>query len=86
LKRGLGLSGTVAEGDVVSIALEKSIVEGVVDTVLEPSFLGVRTDDALYRFVGRNGMIGTGHHLFTPGVDRTAAEAAWLSWLTELYA
>lgn len=85
LKRGLGLTGTVAEGDVVRIALDESLVDGVVDTVLEPSFLGVRTDDALYRFVGRGGVIGTGHHLFTPGVDRVLAEATWRTWLTGLF-
>jgi hypothetical protein len=53
--------------------------------VLEPSFLGVRTDDALLRFVGRNGVILTGHHLFGE-VDRAAAEQAWTHWLVEALA
>ena len=44
LKRGLGLTGTVAEGDPVRFSLDGSTpVQGVVDSVLAPSFLGVRT-------------------------------------------
>jgi uncharacterized protein YndB with AHSA1/START domain len=85
LKRGLTLTGTVREGDVVRLHLDAHLVDGVVDTVLEPSFLGVRTDDALYRFVGRGGSVGTSHHLFTPGVDRVLAEETWQRWLNELF-
>jgi uncharacterized protein YndB with AHSA1/START domain len=87
LKRGLGLTGTVAEGDRARFTLLGSApVEGVVDAVLPPNFLGVRTSDALYRFVGRGGMVGVGHHIFADGVDPTEAERAWQSWLTELFA
>jgi hypothetical protein len=53
--------------------------------VLFPSFLGVRTSDGLYRFVGRNGEVAVGHHIFTPGVDREQAELAWHNWLVQLY-
>ena len=59
-------------------------VEGV-DSVLVPSFPGVRTDDGLYRFVGGGGMSGVGHHIFAP-VDQAEAERAWQSWLTHLFA
>jgi uncharacterized protein YndB with AHSA1/START domain len=87
LKRGLGLSGTVTEGDQVRFSLDAGApVEGVVDSVLFPSFLGVRTSDGLYRFVGRNGEVAVGHHIFTPGVDREQAELAWQNWLVQLYA
>ena len=86
LRRGLGLSGVVAEGEPVSLTIDRSTVDGVVDSVLYPSFLGVRTDDALLRFVGRNGMVGVGHHLFAAGVDRAASESSWRAWLTALYA
>ena len=87
LKRGLGLSGTVTEGDLVRFSLDGvAPVEGVVDSVLLPSFLGVRTSDGLYRFVGRNGEVAVGHHIFTPGVDREQAELAWQNWLVQLYA
>jgi hypothetical protein len=57
-----------------------------VDSVFPPNVLGVRTSDALYRFVGGGGMVGVGHHLFADGVDPTEAERAWQSWLTELFA
>ena len=60
-------------------------VEGVVDSVLYPSFLGVRTADGLYRFVGRGGAIGVGHHVFAD-VDRQETERAWQAWLTRLFA
>ncbi|MGH8774001.1 MAG: SRPBCC family protein [Jiangellaceae bacterium] len=85
-KRGLGLSGTVAEGDKVQFTLDGSApVEGVVESVLVPSFLGVRTADALYRFVGGGGMAGVGHHIFSD-VEHAEAERAWQSWLTRLFA
>jgi uncharacterized protein YndB with AHSA1/START domain len=85
-KRGLGLSGTVAERDPARFTVDGSTpVEGVVDSVLAPSFLGVRTDDGLYRFVGGGGMAGVGHHIFAP-VDQAEAERAWQSWLTRLFA
>jgi hypothetical protein len=57
----------------------------VVDSVLYPSFLGVRTGDALYRFVGRGGAVAVGHHLFFE-VDPKEAEQAWQAWLTRLFA
>jgi uncharacterized protein YndB with AHSA1/START domain len=84
LKRGLGLTGTVREGDKVRFSLDVP-VEGVVDSVLYPSFLGVRSDDGLYRFVGRGGAIGVGHHVFAD-VDRQETERAWQAWLTRLFA
>ena len=53
LKKGLGLSGAVREGDRARFTVAGSKpVEGVVDSVLVPTFLGVRTSDGLYRFVG----------------------------------
>jgi uncharacterized protein YndB with AHSA1/START domain len=86
IKGGLGLTGTVNEGDRVRFTLDDGApVEGVVDSVLYPSFLGVRTDDGLYRFVGGGGQIGVGHHIFAD-VDPKEAEQAWQSWLNKLYA
>jgi uncharacterized protein YndB with AHSA1/START domain len=87
LKRGLGLTGTVTEGDRARFTLEGSTpVEGVVDAVDHPGFLGVRTSDALYRFGGRGGRVGVGHHLFADGVDEERTEQAWQTWLTRLFA
>jgi uncharacterized protein YndB with AHSA1/START domain len=86
LKRGLGLDGEVSEGDAVRFTLPgHEPQDGVVDSVLYPSFLGVRTDDGLYRFVGGGGVVGVGHHVFVDGLDRKQAEQAWLEWLTDLY-
>ena len=60
-------------------------IEGVVDHV-SPSFLGVRSDDALYRFIASfQGPSMIGHHLFAEGVDQEQAEAAWSSWLNRVF-
>ena len=81
----LGLSKDVAEGDAVRYVLDGAEVHGVVDTALEPTFLGVRTDDALLRFVGGGGVILTGHHVFA-AVDQESAEQAWGAWLAAVFA
>ena len=50
-------------------------LDGVID-YSTPEFLGVRTDDGLYRFFGRNfygGVVGMSAHLFVDGVDAAAA-------------
>ncbi|TCM38963.1 SRPBCC domain-containing protein [Kribbella sp. VKM Ac-2568] len=52
-----------------------------------PSHIGVRTDQALLRFHGRNllGMsVALGHHYYG-NQDAKRLEDAWQSWLTELY-
>jgi uncharacterized protein YndB with AHSA1/START domain len=87
LLRGLGLDTDVTEGQPVRLTTpDAGAVTGVVDSVLYPSFLGVRTDDALYRFVGRGGAIGVGHHVFSPVPDPDAAAESWRGWLIALYA
>ncbi len=63
-------------------------IDGVVD-YLTPNFIGVRTEDALYRFYGRNRWgwpVGIGHHLFAEDADEDKAETAWTAWLNGLYA
>jgi hypothetical protein len=82
----LGLSDDAAVGDKVRLTPEGlEPVEGVVDYV-SPSFLGVRSDDAIYRFTyGFDGTTLVGHRLFAEGVDRGRAEAAWSSWLTRVF-
>jgi hypothetical protein len=75
-----------ADGDQVRLSPEGlEPVEGVVDYV-SPSFLGVRSNDALYRFIyGFGGSVMVGHHLFTDGVDAEAARLAWQRWLERLF-
>ncbi len=86
-KQGLGLSDRVALGDPVRIAPEGLAAEdGVIDYV-SPNFLGVRTDDALYRFIhGFTGIAMVGHHLFSVHADQARAEGEWSAWLERLFA
>jgi uncharacterized protein YndB with AHSA1/START domain len=63
-------------------------LDGVID-YSTPEFLGVRTDDGLYRFFGRNhygSVVGMSAHLFANGVDAAAREAQLKAWLDEVYA
>ena len=60
--------------------------DGVVDYAND-KFLGVRTDDALYRFFGRNawgGPVGMSVHHFGD-VDADAAGRSWSDWLKSVY-
>jgi len=85
-KRALGLRGEATEGTPVSSTLEGlPPIDGVVDYV-SPDFLGVRTSDALYRFIhGYDGTVVLGHHIFAP-VDQKATEHAWQSWVEAAFA
>jgi uncharacterized protein YndB with AHSA1/START domain len=85
LNSALGLGGTVAEGDRVRFTPEGlAPIEGVVYFINEHN-LGVRADDALYRFLrGFTGPMIAGHHLFAGGVDPKRAEDAWQAWLNRV--
>jgi uncharacterized protein YndB with AHSA1/START domain len=86
LLRGLGLSDKAEPGDQVQLTLpDGTAYTGVVDSALVPSFILVRTDDALLKFVGGGGHIGVGHHIFSPVPDEAAATDQWQRWLTSLY-
>jgi uncharacterized protein YndB with AHSA1/START domain len=85
LTRAVGLSGPVVEGDKAHFTVAGQQVDAVVDTALEPSFLGLRAEDALLRFVGRGGVVLTGHHIFAE-VDPAAAERTWSDWLASVFA
>ena len=85
----LGVSGPVGPGDPVRLALDGlDPIEGVVDYV-GPTFLGIRTSDALYRFHGRAplGMpIAVGHHVYRDDVDTERATEQWRAWLAGVFA
>jgi len=85
VRRALGIAGEVIAGERVRLTPEGlTPVEGVVDYAT-PAFLGVRTDDALYRFYLRDAWgwpVGVAHHLFGEGDD---AEA-WQTWLDGVFA
>ena len=86
-RRALGLDGPVALGDRVRLTPEGlPPLEGVVDW-LSPSFLGVRTDDGLYRFMHTfDASVGLGHHIYVEGLDQQATEEAWGAWLNRAFA
>lgn len=88
LPAALGLAAEPATGDRVSVAPEGGLppIDGVVDFV-NADAIGIRTPDALYRFV--RGFIGptiVTHHVFAEGVDRKETETAWRAWLARLAA
>jgi hypothetical protein len=89
LRRGLGLTNDVAEGDVVQLVLPGiDPLDAVVD-YLTLHFIGLRTTDGLYRFFGRNAWgwpIRVGHHLFADDADQDKAEHAWRVWLDGVFA
>jgi uncharacterized protein YndB with AHSA1/START domain len=82
--RALGLERAPQLGDRVRLTPEGlPVLEGEVDW-LSRDFLGVRTDDGIYRFMHISvfgGPTGVGHHLFAEGLDREEAERAWGEWL-----
>jgi uncharacterized protein YndB with AHSA1/START domain len=88
LRAALGIAPDASVGDPVDAALgEAGRLEGVID-YSTPEFLGVRTDEGLYRFFGRNhygGVVGMSAHLFVEGVDAEAREAQLKAWLDDVY-
>lgn len=83
---GLGMAPVQGEGvRLVPDGLEP--IDGVADWV-GPAFLGVRAEEALYRFHGR-AMIGmpiaVGHHLYTDA-DAARESEAWATWLAKVFA
>ncbi|MEV7013698.1 SRPBCC domain-containing protein [Streptosporangium sp. NPDC051022] len=90
IKKELGLGEAVAEGDRVSFTPDGlTRVEGVVDYVDLPTFVGVRTRDGLYRFIhsgaSRGDAVVLGHHVFSGGTGREPAEADWQAWLARVF-
>jgi uncharacterized protein YndB with AHSA1/START domain len=84
LQAALGVPESASVGDRVRLAHDD--VDGVIDYKTD-AFLGVRTDEALYRFFGRNafgGPVGMSIHHFG-SVDAEAAGAAWTDWMNGVY-
>ena len=75
-------------GDPVNASLgEAGTLDGVID-YSTPEFLGVRTEDGLYRFFGRNhygSVVGMSAHLFAADVDAAELESALKAWLDGVY-
>lgn len=89
LLASLGLGEGVSGGEPARVAVEElPAIEGVVDYV-GPTSLGMRTHDALYRFLGRSALgmpIAVGHHLFAEDVNADREQDAWRSWLARVVA
>jgi hypothetical protein len=89
LREALGIADAAAVGDAFHADLGPAgSLDGVLD-YLTPEFVGVRTEDGLYRFFGRNafgGVVGLSAHLFRDGVDAAQAEADLKAWLDSVYA
>lgn len=92
LHAALGLTGTPGEGDRARFSLDGSGPiapnEGVVYFV-NPDTLGLRTNDALYRFLrGIHGAFVASHHIFAgdAGQQPEQTEQDWVAWLTQLSA
>ena len=82
----LGLGDDVTLDSPVKAELDGvGTIDGVVD-FLSASFIGVRTSDAILRFIWSfDGRSYLGHHLFGDDVDHAEAERAWTDWLTRTF-
>jgi hypothetical protein len=83
LRGAIGLGDAVALGDAVRLEpAGLGPVEGSVDYV-SSTIIGLRTDDALYRFafIPMGGGIYLGHHVYRDDVDVAAVTSAWAAWL-----
>jgi len=90
LRAALGASGAGVGDEVHAPMGDAGTLDGVID-YSTPEFLGIRTEDGLFRFFGRNffpgGVVGMSAHLFVEGgVDAAASEAALKKWLDSVYA
>ncbi|MEV4760967.1 SRPBCC domain-containing protein [Micromonospora sp. NPDC049559] len=84
-----GVTGPVTEGAPARLELPGlAPVEGVVDLAGLPTYFGVRTPDALYRFIhsgtDRGNVLVLGHHIFAADADPAGTERAWQEWLNGL--
>ena len=81
----LGLPGSATEGDRVQFTPEGlEPIDGVLYFVNRDT-LGIRTGDALYRFLrGFRIPLVVSHHLFSD-VDPRGTERAWQAWLDRLF-
>ncbi|MFD4597635.1 SRPBCC domain-containing protein [Streptomyces sp. NPDC058464] len=86
--RALGLPDDLAEGAKVSVRRPGGRALDAVVDYRDPYFIGLRTDDALVRFFGRNhwgAPVGISIHDFAPDADAEANETAWQDWLNGVF-
>jgi hypothetical protein len=62
-------------------------VDGTVEFVREPNFLGVRTDAGLYMLIhGYQNAVVVEYHDYAGAGDGEKIESAWQSWLGSAFA
>jgi len=86
---GLGLSPDVAAGDVAKVELPGPGTQEVIVDFASEHFLGLRTDDAMYRFFIRNKWqqpFGLSLHLFDDAISADESGKAWTGWLASTFA
>ena len=78
----LGVGADAADGQSARLSVPGiEPVGGTVESVVGRSFVGMRTDDAMYTLIhGYNGMVFATAHYFDDR-DRSAETQAWQSWL-----
>ncbi|MEO3748846.1 SRPBCC domain-containing protein [Plantactinospora sp. B5E13] len=84
-----GITGPVTEGTPARLTVDGlPPIDGVVDLVCLPTYVGVRTDDAIYRFLHsgtkRGNALVVGHHIFAADPDPARTERIWQEWLDRL--
>lgn len=89
LLRAVGTDGPADLGSEVSIDLPGAgRLDGVIDYAT-PTFIGLRTSDALIRFHGRWGLgmtVAVSHHAYGDSLDAEATKRAWQAWLDRVLA
>ncbi|MDX3530615.1 SRPBCC domain-containing protein [Streptomyces sp. ID05-39B] len=84
----LGLAEGAAAGERLRVhGPEGQLVDAVLD-FRNPYFIGLRTDEALIRFFGRNhwgAPVGISVHDFAADADAKADELAWQGWLNGVF-
>ncbi|HEY2267764.1 MAG TPA: SRPBCC domain-containing protein [Streptosporangiaceae bacterium] len=83
--RSLGLPGSAGHGDRVSFTAGSTGREDGVVYFANAATIGIRTPDALYRFIRGFGrpLVADGK-LFAPEADPAGAQLAWESWLSQV--
>ena len=86
----LGLPRRPEIGDTVHFTIDGQPIDGTVFFTNEQT-VGIRSDDAIYRFVegfqpGGGGPMWAMHNLFVGGVDARKSGETWKSWLAEVVA
>jgi uncharacterized protein YndB with AHSA1/START domain len=89
LSHALGLGEHIRSGDRVRWAPPGAAAADGTVYHTNPDTLGIRTGDALYRFLrGFGGQMIASHHLFAPAdqhAGRAAATHAWQAWLDQQF-